>query len=107
RLFNQGGEIGPDLTPYRRDDLATLLLSIVNPSAEVREGFEALLATTKDGRVLTGFLADRDNQVLVLRGVDGQSVTIQQDEISELAPLGQSIMPEGLLDALPEDAVRD
>jgi putative heme-binding domain-containing protein len=107
RLFTDGGEIGPDLTSYRRDDLANLLVHVVNPSAEVREGFEALLVTTKDGRVLSGFLVDKDNQVLVLRGADGQTVTVRQDQVEETAPQRRSLMPEGLLDALSDQQVRD
>src|SRR5262249_34863831 len=52
KLFGQGGQIGPDLTAYKRDDLDVMLLNIVNPSAEIREGFENYLLTTKDGRNL-------------------------------------------------------
>src|SRR5712691_7426447 len=39
-LFGRGGFIGPDLTSHKRDDVSNLLLHIVNPSAEIREGFE-------------------------------------------------------------------
>src|SRR5262249_28084835 len=39
-LFGQGGKVGPDLTAYQRSDVAHMLLHIVNPSAEIREGFE-------------------------------------------------------------------
>ena len=41
-LFGKGGKVGPDLTTYRRDDLETMLLNIVNPSAEIREGYATL-----------------------------------------------------------------
>src|SRR5205823_762463 len=37
KLFGEGGQVGPDLSTYKRDDLDTLLLNIVNPSAEIRE----------------------------------------------------------------------
>jgi putative membrane-bound dehydrogenase-like protein len=107
QLFGQGGQIGPDLTTFKRDDLSNLLLNVVNPSAEVREGFETLMATTKDGRVITGFLVDKDNQVVILRGADGQNVTLRQDQLEELAPQRKSLMPEGLLDNLTEQQVRD
>ena len=50
-LFEQGGKIGPDLTSYKRDDLRGILLNVVNPSAEIREGFENYLVRTLDGRV--------------------------------------------------------
>jgi putative membrane-bound dehydrogenase-like protein len=107
QLFGDGGQVGPDLTTYKRDDIANLLLNVVNPSAEIREGYETLLATTKDGRVVTGFLVDKDNQVVVLRGADAQTVTLRQDEIEELVPQRKSLMPEGLLDAMTDQQVRD
>ncbi|HET6879077.1 MAG TPA: PVC-type heme-binding CxxCH protein [Pirellulales bacterium] len=106
-LFEQGGQIGPNLTSYKRDDVANMLVNIVNPSAEVREGFETYQAVTDDGRVVSGFLVDRDNQVIVLRGADGQTISLAQDEIDEMVPLRKSLMPEGLLDKLGEQDVRD
>jgi putative heme-binding domain-containing protein len=107
KLFAQGGQIGPDLTPYKRDDLDTLLLNVVNPSAEIREGYESYVVTTKDGRTLSGFLADKDNRVLVLRGVDGVNAVLPQDQIAEMKPTGVSLMPVGLLASLTAQQVRD
>lgn len=106
-LFGQGGQIGPDLTSYKRDDVANMLVNIVNPSAEVREGFETYQAVTDDGRIVSGFLVDRDNQVVVLRGADGQNVTLAQDEIEELLPQRKSLMPEGVIAKLSDQDVRD
>ncbi|HEX7449642.1 MAG TPA: PVC-type heme-binding CxxCH protein [Pirellulales bacterium] len=106
-LFGQGGQIGPDLTSYKRDDVPNMLVNIVNPSAEVREGFETYQAVTDDGRIVSGFLVDRDNQVVVLRGADGQNVTLAHDEIDELAPQRKSLMPEGVLAKLTDQEVRD
>ncbi len=80
---------------------------MVNPSAEIREGFETFLVITEDGRTVSGFLFDSDNRVLVLRGVDGQNITIRQDEIDEKIPQKKSLMPEGLLKDLAEQQVRD
>ena len=107
KLFGQGGQIGPDLTTFKRDDLDNMLLSIVNPNAEIREGYENHLVTTKDGRTLSGFLADKDNRVVVLRGIDGVNITLPQDEIQKMKAAGLSLMPEGLLDSLTEQQVRD
>ncbi|MGE0610463.1 MAG: c-type cytochrome, partial [Pirellulales bacterium] len=106
-LLGQGGKIGPDLTAYKRDDFANMLVHIVNPSAEIREGFGTYVALTADGRAVTGFLADKDNQIIVLRTAEGQSVSIPQDEIDELLPQKKSLMPEGLLKDLSEQQVRD
>lgn len=107
KLFGQGGQIGPDLTTFKRDDLDNMLLSIVNPNAEIREGYENHLVTTKDGRTLSGFLADKDQRVVVLRGIDGVNITLPQDEIQEMKAAGLSLMPEGLLDSLTEQQIRD
>lgn len=106
-LFGDGGRIGPDLTSYQRKDQLRLLINVVNPSAEIREGFESYTVLTLDGRVLNGFLFDQDNQVIVLRGVDGQNVTIPRDQIDEMLPQKKSLMPEGILNDLTDEQVRD
>jgi putative heme-binding domain-containing protein len=84
-----------------------MLISIVNPNAEIREGFQYFSIETTDGRSLAGFLADRDTQVTVLRGLDGQDVVLRQAEIKTLEPMGRSLMPEGLLEGLDEKGLRD
>ena len=107
KLFFKGGNIGPDLTPYQRDNLGTMLISIVNPNAEIREGFQFYQVETKDDRSLGGFLVDRDTQVTVLRGLDGQDVVLRQSEIKSLEPAGKSLMPEGLLEGMTDTQLRD
>jgi putative heme-binding domain-containing protein len=106
-LFGKGGNIGPDLTTYKRDDLATMLLNIVNPSAEIREGFETHLVATQDGRVLTGFLVDRDNRLVVMRSAEGTDITVPRSNIEEMRVIPQSLMPEGLLGGMSDQQVRD
>ena len=107
QLYGLGGRIGPDLTPYPRSDLDTLLPNIVNPSAQIREGYENYLVTTRDGRSLSGFLADSDRQVIVLRGLDGADQVLPRTELLEFKTTGVSLMPEGLLEALNENQLRD
>ena len=105
-LFFKGGKIGPDLTAYQRDDLGTMLISIVDPNAEIREGFENYVITTKDGRALSGFLAERDANTVVLRGFDGIDIRLAQKDITEMKPSGVSLMPEGMTDGLTDDEIR-
>ncbi len=106
-LHAQGGQIGPDLTAFKRDDLRNMLVNIINPSAEIREGFGTVIATTVDGRVVTGFLVEQDPSVVVLRTAEGQTVSLDRDDIDELVPQKKSIMPEGQLKTLTEEQVRD
>jgi len=106
-LFDQGGQVGPDLTTYKRDDLETVLLNVVNPNAEIREGFENYVIETRDDRTLNGFLVESDNRVVVLRGLDGQNLTLDRKDIVEMKAAGVSLMPEGLLDSFNDQQVRD
>ncbi|MEX2670744.1 MAG: PVC-type heme-binding CxxCH protein [Phycisphaeraceae bacterium] len=106
-MFGKGNDIGPDLTSYQRNDLHALLRSIVDPNADVRDGYEGVIITTTDGRSMTGFLADQDDDTLVVRGLDGQDVALTLDQIADRRPLGRSLMPENLLTGLSDQQVRD
>ena len=106
-LFDGGGQIGPSLTGYQRDQLATLTLNIVGPSLEVREGYQSYALLTDSGQLLTGFIEQDSPERITLRGVDGLSYTIERDRIESMKPQPQSLMPEGLLDNLSEQQIRD
>jgi putative heme-binding domain-containing protein len=107
QLFNQGGDIGPDLTSFNRGDANNLLLAIVNPSAEIREGYENFSVEMKDERALTGFVVEQDAQRVILRGFDGQNIVLPREDIAEFGSAGMSLMPEGLTDGLDDQQVRD
>ena len=106
-LFFKGGRIGPDLTAYQRDDLGTLLVSIVDPSAEIREGYVNQLLTTKDGRTLSGFVVGQDDAAIVLRGLDGQDVSLARAEVREIRRAPASLMPAGLVAGFTDQELRD
>jgi putative heme-binding domain-containing protein len=106
-LFGKGAKVGPDLTTYRRDDLDTMLLNIVNPSAEVREGFATSIVATADGRILTGVVVEQDKNAVVLRCDYGRELTLARDDIDAIKASPRSLMPEGLLKGLGDQEVRD
>jgi len=107
KLFHKGGNVGPDLTPYQRGSLDTLLTSIIQPSAEIREGFENTLVMTTDGRILTGFVIDRDTRVVTLRVKSGEDVRVQREDVESITPAGRSLMPDGLLEGLTNQQLRN
>jgi putative heme-binding domain-containing protein len=107
RMFGDGGHSGPDLTSYQRQDVRGMVVHIVNPSLEIREGFENYLVLTEDGRAINGLIADSDHQVVVIRDASGQTRVIAREEILEMTAVPQSLMPEGLLDPLSDQQVRD
>jgi len=65
------------------------------------------LITTKDGRSLSGILADQDANVVVLRGFDGADLSLRRADIATMNPAGGSLMPESLLDGLTDTEIRD
>ena len=106
-LFALGGKVGPDLTTYQRSDADVMLLHIVNPSAEVREGYSNQVVSTKDGRVLSGIIVDQNPSIVTLRGDEGRDITLRRSEIDELKASPASLMPEGLLKNLTDQQIRD
>ena len=84
-----------------------MLLNVVNPSAEIREGFENYIVRTTDGRTLTGLIADQDPNVVVLRGADGQNISLARDEIEDLRATKTSLMPDGQLKPMTDQQIRD
>jgi putative membrane-bound dehydrogenase-like protein len=106
-LFSQGGKVGPDLTTYRRENLETMLQSIVSPSAEIREGYSTSIVAMADGRVLSGVVFEADKNVVMLRGGDGKELALARSEIEAIKPGPNSMMPEGQLEGLNDQQVRD
>lgn len=107
RMFGRGGDIGPDLTSYNRSLIKLMLTAVTKPSAEIREGYETLTVATVDGRVVSGFRIEDNDEVLVLRNAEGQTLTIARDDLEEQAPGKLSLMPSGLLDKLTDAQIRD
>ncbi|MEZ4992221.1 MAG: c-type cytochrome [Saprospiraceae bacterium] len=107
QLFGQGGHIGPDLTGYERKNLDYLLLHIVDPNADIREGFVNYSLVTRDGRHLSGVLEDNSGNRVRLRTLSGTTHVFSDDQISSLQAVPVSLMPERLLDSLTEQQVRD
>jgi putative membrane-bound dehydrogenase-like protein len=107
KLFHKGGNVGPDLTPYQRGNLETLLTSVIQPSAEIREGFEYVALVTIDGRILTGFVTDQDTQIVTLRVKAGEDIRVQRKDVDSIAPVGRSLMPDGLLQGMSDQQLRD
>lgn len=108
KLHGEGADIGPDLTGYERTNLDFMLLSIVDPSAAIREEYTNYRVLTVDGRVLSGFLKNQDDKTITLQNADNPALVIPRDEI-EAGPLAidKSLMPDLLLEDLTATQVRD
>ncbi|SIO60378.1 putative membrane-bound dehydrogenase domain-containing protein [Singulisphaera sp. GP187] len=106
KLYGQGGEIGPDLTGAGRDNLDYLLENVVDPSAAVSADFRMVIVEMKDGRVLNGLVRSRTDRTLTLQ-TQTERLVLEHSEIEREKGSPLSLMPEGLLDPLTPDQIRD
>ncbi len=105
-MYGEGGGVGPDLTGSGRSNLDYLLENIVDPSAVVSADYRMQFITLKDGRSLSGMIKEQNERTLTLRQLN-EEVTIEKSEISKQESPPISMMPEGLLLALPDEMRRD
>jgi len=106
-LFKEGGQIGPDLTPYERRNLDFLLVSIVDPSAAIREEFTNFRIDTYDDQTFIGLIKERAADSITLVDATQQKTVIAKRDIKEERALALSIMPEQLLEGLADQQLRD
>jgi putative heme-binding domain-containing protein len=107
RLHGEGGTIGPDLTTANRRDKDFMLTSLVDPSAVIRKEYLNYTVKTTDGRVLHGFVAEQSAGGVVLGSATGERNEVPRDRIASMEDSGVSLMPEGLLNALTPQQLRD
>jgi putative membrane-bound dehydrogenase-like protein len=105
-LYSEGGKVGPDLTGGGRENLDYLLENILDPSAVVTADFRMSVVDLKDGRVLNGLIAVKSERTLTLKTMT-ETVTVERSEIAGIQESTLSLMPEGLLEALPPEQARD
>ncbi len=106
KFFGQGGEIGPDITGAQRHNLDYLLENIIDPNAAVSKDYQMEIVRTEDGRVITGLVETTSGQTLVVQTVN-ERVVLPLTDIAERKQSQDSIMPQGLLDALSDEQIRD
>jgi putative heme-binding domain-containing protein len=106
RLHDAGGSLGPDLTGSNRSDLNYLLENIVDPNAAVDKSYILQTIRTTDDRVLSGVIQNSDKTSVFLKTVTGP-IQVSRNEIAKMVNSKTSAMPEGLLQGLKPDQIRD
>jgi putative membrane-bound dehydrogenase-like protein len=106
-LFDQGEAFGPELTGADRGNLDFLLTSLVDPGAQIRNEYRGQTLALRDGRVLSGLIVEENDRSLTLFDNNKQKTLILRDDVEAVRPMETSVMPEGLLDNIPEPKIRD
>lgn len=107
KLFNEGGNVGPELTGYERSNTNYFLLNIIDPNADIREGYGLHRLVTTDGRTLEGKITSSNGDTHTIQTQAGKEIVLSMTQIKEMKALPVSIMPERILDRLNDQEVRD
>src|SRR5205814_10582675 len=75
RLEGVGGNVGPDLTRiWETHSVEKIMESMIDPSKEIKEGFQTYVATTKKGQVYTGLKVAQSADEVVLRDANAREI---------------------------------
>ncbi len=114
RFADQGRSVGPELTQvagrFSRHDI---LDSILNPSKAIAENYQGVTIQTTEGKVITGRVIPggdfRSEKLRISTDLlrPDQIVEVDKKLIEEHHPSAVSPMPQGLLDTLTFEEIRD
>ena len=105
-LYGVGRKVGPDLTGSNRKNLDYLLENIIDPSASVGADFRASVVVLDDGRVLNGVVSDQTQRTVTLQTAQ-EPITLDRKSIEQMKQTPNSLMPDGMLQNLSDEQVRD
>ena len=105
-LFDAGGKVGPDLTGSNRNDLDYILQNILDPNAVIPNDYRASTLETKDNRVITAIVKQQDAHAITVVTAN-ETLVIPRQEVDSLLQSELSMMPEGLVQPLADQEVRD
>jgi putative heme-binding domain-containing protein len=101
KVHGQGGDVGPDLSQVGgKLDRTHLIESILDPSAEITQGYYATVIETKAGRFLTGIVKSESAGDITLVDSERKAIRIPLDQIASRAVSKVSLMPVGLAEQM-------
>ena len=106
KLFGTGGTTAPELTGAQRTNLAYLLENIVDPSATISKNYKMSVVVLDDGRVLNGVVVSPTERTITLQ-TPTETLVLDRDAIEDQRETDLSLMPEGQLDRLSAEEIRD
>ena len=108
RVGEQGGSVGPDLTTagvcMKPEELVE---SVLWPKQKVKDGYEAIMVASADGKVRQGYVKEETKTELVLRDpATSELIRIAKADVEDVRKEG-TLMPEGLVAAMSTEERRD
>lgn len=107
-IDGKGGKLGPDLSTvgsYMTPE--SLLESVLNPSTDIKQGYETVVVTRKDQTLVSGLLQRKTDSGVLVRDPTGKVVNIPGKDIAKVDTSPVSLMPPGLTASLTRDEMVD
>jgi len=106
KLYDEGAEVGPDLTGVGRASLDALLVNVIDPNLVIGKGYENVQIETKDGRSVSGRLVENTDTRVKLLAAGPKEELVAKSDVASLRVSELSVMPEGL-EQMPEQDFRN
>ncbi len=106
RLFGEGEQIGPDLTGSNRNDIDYLLSNVIDPSAIVAKDYRMTILLTTDDRIFNGLVTAETDRTISIQTAT-ENLSFDKEKIHDQKLTEKSPMPDGLLDTLSNNEIRD
>jgi putative membrane-bound dehydrogenase-like protein len=106
KMYDAGGDVGPDLTGSDRANADYILENVLDPSAAVSHDYTVTNVATMDGRLVSGIIREQTGASLVLQTAN-ERIVISREDVEAIKPSETSMMPEGLLERLSPQELRD
>lgn len=107
QVDGRGANVGPDLSLIGRTERKWIVESLLQPSAVVAPYFQTWQIRTTDGRTRTGLLVRTYLDESEYIDEKGNLFKVLATEVTDVRPLRTSIMPDGMLDGLTDQEIRD
>ena len=107
QVDGRGANIGPDLSLIGRTERKWIVESILQPSAVIAPHYQAWKVLTTDERTRTGLLVRTYLDESEYIDEKGNRFKVLANDVAEVMAANVSIMPEGLLNGLTDQEIRD
>ena len=107
QIGSTGGQIGPNLSGAGAMGLEAVLRNILTPNAAMEPGYRIYRVEMSNGDLIDAFFVSEDKTAIVIRQPGQPDRRLDKKDIRSTKFIRRSLMPEGLLDALPDQSAAD
>jgi putative heme-binding domain-containing protein len=105
--LSQGMDVGPNLKAYYNKSASDFVTAILDPNVAVEPRYASYVVVTEDDRTIMGVIANETASHFELIQPGGLRENILRSGNPQLRATGLSLMPEGLEQRIPPQAMAD